>query len=66
MDIVLKHGDWFFDRVESETYEVTAAWKKKQDPQSGEYFFNAQKFCVDHCEYAYWEGYYLISGLPMH
>lgn len=66
MDFILKHGDWFFGRAEVQDYELTAAWKKRRKPKAGECFYNAQKFCMDHREHAYWEGYYLIRGLPMH
>src|SRR5262245_58530918 len=66
MDVALKYGNWFYGRADVADYEVTAAWARRRRPRAQECFYNAQKFCLDHAEYSYWEGYYLIPGIPMH
>lgn len=66
MDIVREHGQWFFGRANVADYEVAIAWEKKNKPKVGECFYNSRKFCADHRGPTYWEGYFLIRGLPMH
>jgi len=64
--IVLKRGRWFLGRANVADYAVTAKWKKKRKPQVHDCFYNAQEFCLDHPEFSYWEGYFLILGNPAH
>lgn len=66
MGVILKNGQWFLGRAAVDDYEIAIAWKKHRRPRAGECFYNAQKFCMDYREHAYWEGYYLIGGTPIH
>lgn len=62
---LLREGRWFTGRASSNDCEVTRRWAKRMRPQSGECFYNSQRFCLAHDGYAYFEGFYFIGGWPM-
>lgn len=66
MSTVLRYGDWFFGRANVAEYEAAELWKSRRRPRAGHCFYNAQTYCIDHREATYWEGYFLIRGLPIH
>ena len=64
-DFVLRKGQWFMGRAESDDYEIALEWRRKQKPQPQECYFNSQQFCSDCHGFHYFEGYYFIGGTPI-
>jgi hypothetical protein len=57
--LLLSQGVWFHGRGGSNDYQSTRRWRKTNRPKAQDCFYNAQSFCMDCDEAAYFEGYVL-------
>lgn len=63
--LVLKKGQWFIGRAESDDYEIALEWRRRRKPQAQECHFNSQQFCTDCHDVRYFEGYFFVGGTPI-
>jgi hypothetical protein len=59
------NGTWFEGRTSVSNYPDAGKWARKRRPQPGECFHNARMFCLDYPIARYFEGFYLISEIPL-